>query len=73
MSQSMKTDQCQYFESKNDVLQAIRLRHDIIHRDGFTKAGDLIDIEPATIKSTADLIRALVQTVDQQLIERYAQ
>lgn len=57
---------------KDDVLQAIRLRHDIIHRDGFSKAGNLIAIDSDAIRNTADVIQDLVKAVDQQVIERYA-
>lgn len=57
---------------KDDILQAIRLRHDIIHRDGFSKTGNLISIDSDAIKNTADVIQDLVKAVDQQLVERYA-
>ena len=57
---------------KDEVLQAIKVRHDVIHRDGFTKAGDPVRIDPGTIRNTADSILDLVKVVDQQLMDLQA-
>ncbi|NEX17705.1 MAG: hypothetical protein C1943_14050 [Halochromatium sp.] len=56
----------------DDVLQAIRVRHDIVHRDGFSKTGEPIIIDQRIIEKTAQSLSELVQTVDRQVIDRYA-
>lgn len=56
----------------DDVLQAIRVRHDIVHRDGFSKAGEPVIIEQTTIEKTAKLLSEMVKTIDRQIIDQYA-
>ena len=56
----------------DEVLQAIKVRHDIVHRDGFSKAGDPVNIEPSTLKKTVHAVSELVKSVDRQVVERYA-
>jgi hypothetical protein len=56
---------------KDEVLQAIKVRHDVIHRDGFSKTGDPVRIDPVTISNAADSILDLVKVVDRQLLEFY--
>jgi hypothetical protein len=53
-------------------LDAIRVRHDIVHRYGFTKDGDTRRIDPGMIEQTIAAILQLVETIDRQVIERYA-
>ncbi len=57
---------------RDDVLQAIKVRHDIVHRDGFNKAGHPAIIDQVTIERTAHSISELVKAIDRQMVERYA-
>lgn len=57
---------------KNEVLQAIKVRHDVIHRDGFSKAGDAVCIDPSAIRQAADSILDMVKAVDGRLMDLYA-
>ena len=56
----------------DDVLKAIRIRHDIVHRDGFSKAGEPVNIEQSKLIKTVQAVLRLVKTVDRQVVERYA-
>ncbi len=57
---------------KDETLKMIRLRHDVVHRNGFTKEGTPVRINADILKEAADSIRDLTETVDRKLLEIYA-
>ncbi|MFY1713327.1 hypothetical protein J3366_17755 [Tritonibacter mobilis] len=49
-----------------NLFKAILLRHDCVHRNGFDKEGNPIDVfTKAFVQDTADMIRAFVQCIQQ--------
>ncbi|MCH4561060.1 hypothetical protein [Mesorhizobium jarvisii] len=51
---------------KASLFKAVLLRHDCVHRNGFDKEGNEIDVfTKAFVQDTADLIKALVEGIQQ--------
>jgi hypothetical protein len=54
-------------EDLKDLYRAISIRHDIVHRNGFTKDGAEHQITPTHLSDIRGSIKLLVSTIDQQL------
>lgn len=51
---------------KASLFKAVLLRHDCVHRNGFDKEGNEIDVfTKAFVQDTADLIKAFVEAIQQ--------
>lgn len=57
-------------ETMDALFRAIRIRHDIVHRNGKTKEGEEIVIATADVTALVSEIEKLVQIVDEQLPRR---
>ena len=53
------------------ILNAINIRHDIIHRNGYKKDGAKITISKNDIIETIKVFEGLIKDVDRQVIEKY--
>jgi len=53
------------------ILNAIDIRHDIIHRNGYKKDGAKITISKNDIIETIKVFESLIKDVDRQVIEKY--
>jgi hypothetical protein len=53
------------------ILNAINIRHDIIHRNGYKKDGAKITISKNDIIETIKVFEDLIKDVDRQVIEKY--
>ncbi len=51
------------------IFQAIRNRHDLVHRNGKTKEGQEIQITPKDVSDLISLVKTFVQHIDSQLTE----
>ncbi|QEA39590.1 hypothetical protein FGL86_11215 [Pistricoccus aurantiacus] len=58
-------------EITDAVLDVIRCRHDIVHRNGEDKQGRLHEISPAAMEGALEAMDRLVSDVDRQLLERF--
>ena len=54
-----------------EIIGLINLRHDIVHRDGFTKDGVCHDLQHATLVDALQIVLSLVNVIDQQLIDKF--
>ena len=59
-------------EDLGTIFRAIRIRHDIVHRNGKTKEGAEIQITQVHIEELIDSVREFVQAIDAQLAELIA-
>lgn len=50
-----------------DLMKDVLVRHDIVHRNGRSKTGELVDIQPAQITELTAKVRALATSIDEQL------
>jgi hypothetical protein len=58
-------------EKRADLFNAVKLRHDCVHRNGFDKDGNELAIFTRTfVQETADTIRTLVERVEKAIRER---
>lgn len=56
---------------KESLFKAVLLRHDCVHRNGFDKEGNEIDVfTKAFVQDTADVIKAFVKGVQQAVQQR---
>jgi len=60
-------------EYKKDevIINAIDKRHDIVHRNGYTKKGSNIDVSNIDIKTTMAKVTEVIFKVDEQIIKKY--
>ena len=54
-----------------EIIGLINLRHEIVHRDGFTKDGVCLDLQHATLVDALQIVSSLVNIIDQQLIDKF--
>lgn len=58
-------------DQKAELFQAVMLRHDCVHRNGFDKDGrEHSTFTREFVRENADMIRALVESIDQAVRER---
>lgn len=50
-----------------DLMKNVLVRHDIVHRNGRSKGGEAVDIQPSQINDLMSKVRALADSIDQQL------
>jgi hypothetical protein len=58
-------------DSIQDVARAISIRHDIVHRNGRTRDGQVVAIGEAEVAAVVASVQRLVQTVEEQFNEKY--
>ena len=57
--------------NRRDLLKAVELRHDCVHRNGYDKEGTRHTVFTVPfVKSTAELIRQFVQAVEKATLNR---
>lgn len=49
------------------LFKAVKTRHDIVHRGGKDKSGDITSIEQEEVKSLITTLKAFVKTIEEQL------
>ncbi len=54
-------------EKMKDLINAVDIRHDVIHRNGKTTKGQPVDIALADVAQLLDLVDFTVQYIDQQV------
>jgi hypothetical protein len=54
-----------------EIIGLINLRHDIVHRNGFTKAGVCHDVQGAALGGALEIVSSLARVVDEQLIDKF--
>lgn len=54
-----------------EIIGLIKLRHDIVHRNGYTKDGVCHDLQGAALVDHLEIISALIDVIDKQLIEKF--
>lgn len=60
-----------FTDEKDHLFRAVMLRHDCVHRNGFDKEGrELSTFTRTFVSETADLIRRLVENIEQAIRER---
>jgi hypothetical protein len=57
-------------EDMEAIQKAIMLRHDIVHRNGKTKNGEVLQITEQVVLSNVELINGFITHVDRQLKEK---
>ena len=58
-------------DKKAYLFQAVMLRHDCVHRNGFDKDGQELSIfTRERVRETADIIRSLVKSIERAVLER---
>lgn len=58
-------------EDKASLFKAVKLRHDCVHRNGFDKDGNELDIFTKTfVQNTSDLIKAFIEAVERAIQAR---
>lgn len=58
-------------DKKADLFQAVRLRHDCVHRNGFDKDGqELSTFTREFVSQTADTVRSLVERIERAVQDR---
>lgn len=58
-------------EDKASLFKAVMLRHDCVHRNGFDKDGNELDIFTKTfVQNTSDLIKAFIEAVENAIRAR---
>ncbi len=58
-------------DKKADLVQAVMLRHDCVHRNGFDKEGQELSIFTREfVREIADMIRSLVESIERAVRER---
>lgn len=50
-----------------DLMKDVLVRHDIVHRNGRSKTGEPVDIQPSQITELIAQVRALATSIDEQL------
>lgn len=58
-------------EITDEVLRLIRLRHDVVHRNGFTKSGAPCAIDEKTIRTVSEAFGHLAETIDRQIMASF--
>ncbi|MEI6269942.1 MAG: hypothetical protein WCP01_13765 [Methylococcaceae bacterium] len=58
---------------KDEILKIIEVRHDVIHRNGYTKKGESCGINKDRVMAAADEFEHLVTDIDNKFIVKYAQ
>ena len=54
-----------------EIIGLINLRHDIVHRNGFTKVGVCQDVQGAALGGALEIVSSLARVVDEQLIDKF--
>ena len=55
-----------------DVMRKVSVRHDLVHRNGKDKEGNLITITKDELNETYNLVYDFIKKIDTQLNERIA-
>jgi len=53
------------------ILEIINIRHDIIHRNGYTKENITVVLSENDIIDTIKIFKNLIENIDKQIIEKY--
>lgn len=56
-------------EDLSDMFKIVETRHDLIHRNGFSKNGDEIIVDSTIISETIGTVRHFVNFIDEQIVE----
>jgi hypothetical protein len=54
-----------------EIIGLINLRHDIVHRNGYTKDGVCHDLQGPALVEALEMLLSLVNLIDKQLIEKF--
>lgn len=54
-------------DDMESIQKAIMARHDIVHRNGKTKTGDILSITEKEVVSNIELISGFISDIDKQL------
>lgn len=57
----------------SDLMQAIIMRHDIVHRAGRTKGGDVLHIDADTLHQLQANVLSFVNEIEEQISRRFPQ
>ena len=55
----------------DEILKAIEIRHDIIHRNGYKKDGDKVFILNEDIIKSIETFENLIKEIDKEVIEKF--
>jgi len=59
------------YKKDESIINAIEKRHDIIHRNGYSKKAEKINISIEYIKETLEKVNEVVSKIDTQIIDKY--
>ena len=54
------------FSFNRDILEVLKIRHDIVHRNGFDLDDNVVEITEQKLKSCVDLINKFILDIDKQ-------
>jgi hypothetical protein len=57
-------------EELGDLPKIIRTRHDIVHRNGKTTSGEVINLSADDVKNTIKIVSSFVSYIEKQLPRR---
>lgn len=59
-------------DNTSDVMRKVSVRHDLVHRNGKDKEGNLITITKEELNETYNLVYDFIKQIDTQLNEKIA-
>ncbi|MCD6186447.1 MAG: hypothetical protein J7K84_11850, partial [Deltaproteobacteria bacterium] len=57
--------------NEQEILELIEKRHHIIHRNGFDKNNNSVQIKEEDIETTINFLTNFLERIDQQFIEKF--
>ncbi|MEA3523299.1 MAG: hypothetical protein U9R50_10005 [Campylobacterota bacterium] len=59
------------YNTDEKILKSIDKRHDIVHRNGKTKTGEMIEVSYSELENTISTFDKLLKDIDSQIITKH--
>lgn len=54
------------FNLNREILKVLKIRHDIVHRNGFDLEGNIVEITDQQLKTCVNLINLFISDIDEK-------
>ena len=54
-----------------DIIDLINVRHDLVHRSGYTKTGKRHEVAKSKVLEAVAIVKSLIRLIDEQIVRKY--
>lgn len=54
-----------------DIIELINVRHDLVHRNDYTKTGKRHEIAKSKVLEAVAIVKSLIRPIDEQIVQKY--